>query len=64
MGVTLLPRAVVERADLARSIRAHALTSVQRRVDTHSSGALRPTTAVRCRSFLGCLKLSKVPTAA
>jgi LysR family transcriptional regulator, cell division regulator len=34
MGVTLLPRAVVERAEQARSIRIHALTGSQRRVET------------------------------
>jgi DNA-binding transcriptional LysR family regulator len=34
MGVTLLPRAVVERNDLSESIRLHALTPSQSRVDT------------------------------
>jgi LysR family transcriptional regulator, cell division regulator len=34
MGVTLLPRAVVERNDLSQSIRLHALTPSQSRVDT------------------------------
>ena len=34
MGVTLLPRAVVERADLSGNIRIHALSAVQSRVDT------------------------------
>jgi LysR family transcriptional regulator, cell division regulator len=34
MGITLLPRAVVERSDLKGSIRAHALTSAQKSVDT------------------------------
>src|SRR2546429_2049206 len=34
MGVTLLPRAVVERADLTGNIRIHALSAAQSRVDT------------------------------
>lgn len=34
MGVTLLPRAVAERADISGSIRIHTLTSQARRVDT------------------------------
>jgi DNA-binding transcriptional LysR family regulator len=34
MGVTLLPRAIAERADFRGSIRAHTLTHPQRRVDT------------------------------
>lgn len=56
MGVTLLPRAVVERSDLSGSIRAHALSGPHGRVDTlfvrrraaHDDSALR--------SFLACLK--------
>jgi DNA-binding transcriptional LysR family regulator len=34
MGITLLPRAVAERADFRGGIRAHTLTHPQRRVDT------------------------------
>ena len=34
MGVTLLPRAVVERRDLSGSIHLHALSASQSRVDT------------------------------
>jgi DNA-binding transcriptional LysR family regulator len=34
MGVTLLPRAVVERADASGNIRIHALSAAQSRVDT------------------------------
>jgi DNA-binding transcriptional LysR family regulator len=34
MGVTLLPRAVVERNDLSQNIRIHALNPSQSRVDT------------------------------
>jgi hypothetical protein len=34
MGVTLLPRAIAERADFRGSIRAHTLCHPQRRVDT------------------------------
>jgi DNA-binding transcriptional LysR family regulator len=34
MGVTLLPRAVVERGDLKGEIRIHALSAAQSRVDT------------------------------
>jgi len=34
MGVTLLPRAVVERNDLSQNIRIHALNPTQSRVDT------------------------------
>jgi LysR family transcriptional regulator, cell division regulator len=55
MGVTLLPRAVVERADLKGEIRIHALSPSQSRVDTvfiqrssHQSSALR--------QFASCLK--------
>lgn len=56
VGVTLLPRAVVERTELKGSIRAHSLNNSQRRVETlfvrrraaHESTALR--------SFAACLK--------
>ena len=55
MGVTLLPRAVVERGDLKGDIRIHALSASQSRVDTvfiqrraHQSSALR--------EFVSCLK--------
>jgi LysR family transcriptional regulator, cell division regulator len=56
MGVTLLPRAVVERADLSGNIRIHALSSAQSRVDTlfiqrrsaHQYSALQ--------GFTSCLK--------
>jgi len=56
MGVTLLPRAVVERHDLNGSIRIHALSTSLSRVDTvfiqrraaHQYSALR--------SFASCLK--------
>src|SRR6516164_9440353 len=64
MGVTLLPRAVVERSELSGAVRVHALRSEQRRIDTlfihrrtiHESCALR--------SFLSCLKNGKVHLAA
>lgn len=55
MGVTLLPRAVVERGDLKGDIRIHALNASLSRVDTvfiqrraHQSSALR--------EFVSCLK--------
>ena len=56
MGVTLLPRAVVERHDLNGNIRIHALSASQSRVDTifiqrraaHQYSALR--------GFASCLK--------
>jgi DNA-binding transcriptional LysR family regulator len=56
MGVTLLPGAVVERAEQNRSIRTHALTGSKGRVETlfirrrdvHEDTALR--------SFVTCLK--------
>jgi LysR family transcriptional regulator, cell division regulator len=56
MGVTLLPRAVVERKDTAGDIRIHALSSAQSRVDTlfvqrrsvHQYSALQ--------GFAACLK--------
>jgi DNA-binding transcriptional LysR family regulator len=56
MGVTLLPRAVVERADLSGNIRIHALNASQSRVDTlfiqrrstHQYSALQ--------GFTSCLK--------
>src|SRR5262249_60479316 len=64
MGVTLLPRAVVERSELSGAVRVHTLRSEQRRIDTlfihrrtiHESCALR--------SFLSCLKNGKVHLAA
>ena len=56
MGVTLLPRAVVERRDLSGSIHLHALSASQSRVDTlfiqrrgaHQYSALQ--------GFVACLK--------
>jgi DNA-binding transcriptional LysR family regulator len=56
MGVTLLPRAVVERGDLKGEIRIHALSASQSRVDTvfiqrrsaHQYSALQ--------GFISCLK--------
>jgi LysR family transcriptional regulator, cell division regulator len=56
MGVTMLPRTVVERSELKESIRAHALSGTQKRVDTlfirrrvkHENSALQ--------SFAACLK--------
>ncbi len=55
MGVTLLPRAAVERGDLKGDIRIHALSASQSRVETvfiqrraHQSSALR--------EFVACLK--------
>jgi DNA-binding transcriptional LysR family regulator len=56
VGVTLLPRAVVERSGLNGSIRAHSLNNSQKRVETlfvrrratHESTALR--------SFVACFK--------
>jgi DNA-binding transcriptional LysR family regulator len=64
MGVTLLPRAVVERSEMSGAVRVHMLRSEQRRIDTffihrrtiHESCALR--------SFLSCLKNGKVHLAA
>ena len=64
MGVTLLPRAVVERAERNRSIRIHALTGSKGRVETlfirrrdvHEDTALR--------SFVGCVKESTAALAA
>jgi DNA-binding transcriptional LysR family regulator len=56
VGVTLLPRTVVERSGLNESIRAHSLDSSQRRVETlfvrrraaHEDSAMR--------SFVTCMK--------
>jgi LysR family transcriptional regulator, cell division regulator len=56
MGVTMLPRTVVERSELNESIRAHTLSGTQKRVDTlfirrrvkHENSALQ--------SFAVCLK--------
>jgi LysR family transcriptional regulator, cell division regulator len=64
MGVTLLPRAVVQRSELSGTIRAHELNSSQRRVETlfirrrllHVDSALQ--------SFIACLKPSKASLAA
>jgi DNA-binding transcriptional LysR family regulator len=64
MGVTLLPRAVVERNDLSESIRLHALTPSQSRVDTlfiqrrgaHQYSALQ--------GFASCLRKSSQVIAA
>jgi LysR family transcriptional regulator, cell division regulator len=64
MGVTLLPRAVVERAEQNRSIRIHALTGSKGRVETlfirrrdvHEDTALR--------SFVACVKESTAALAA
>ena len=61
MGVTLLPRAVVERSELCGAVRVHALRSEQRRIDTLFIH--RRTIHVGCalRSFLSCLKNGKFP---
>ena len=64
MGVTMLPRAVVQRSELNESIRAHTLNGSQKRVDTlfirrrvlHESSALR--------GFTACLKTSNPAIAA
>jgi len=56
MGVTLLPRAVVERHDQIGNIRIHALSAVQSRVDTlfiHRRSA-QPYSALQ--GFVACLK--------
>jgi len=63
MGVTLLPRAIVERAGLNGSIRAHALSSASKWVETlfirrrtaHESSALK--------GFIACLESSGKPLA-
>ena len=64
MGVTLLPRAVVERSELSGAVRVHTLRSEQRRIDTLFIH--RRTIHVGCalRSFLSCLKNDKVHLAA
>lgn len=64
MGVTLLPRMVVERSELSGSVRAHGLSGAQRRVETlfvrrrvvHEDSALQ--------SFVACLKPVKPSIAA
>lgn len=64
MGVTLLPRAVVDRSEHKDSIRAHALAGAARYVDTvfvrrrgmHADSALE--------SFVGCLTVGKQKAAA
>lgn len=64
MGVTLLPRLVVERNDMNRNVRAHGLHGAQSRVETvfvrrrvaHEDSALR--------SFVACLKPAKSAVAA
>ena len=60
MGITLLPRVVVERSELRLSVCAHRLSSAHNRVDTlfvrrcalHDGSALQ--------SFVACLKPSRV----
>jgi len=54
MGVTLLPRAVAQRSELAGSIRAHTLTHVQKRVDTLFVRRRRVHEGSALNSFLGC----------
>jgi len=54
MGVTLLPRAVAQRSELAGSIRAHALTHAQKRVDTLFVRRRRVHEGSALNSFLGC----------
>lgn len=64
MGVTLLPRAVIEQAERRGMVRAHAPkghtvhvdTLFVRRISSYSSGALQ--------GFLNCLKDQKAPAAA
>jgi LysR family transcriptional regulator, cell division regulator len=55
MGVTLLPRTVAERSELAGSVRAHALNHVQKRVDTLFIRRRRAHEGSALQSFLGCL---------
>ena len=60
MGVTLLPRAVVERGDLKGEIRIHALNASQSRVDTvfiHRRNAHRYSAL---QGFVSCLENSQV----
>jgi DNA-binding transcriptional LysR family regulator len=54
MGVTLLPRAVAQRSELAGSIRAHALSHAQRRVDTLFIRRRRVHEGSALNSFLDC----------
>jgi LysR family transcriptional regulator, cell division regulator len=59
MGITLLPRAIAERADFRGSIRAPTLTHPQRRVDTLfvRHAGRRYTSALE--SLVGCLATAK-----
>ena len=54
MGVTLLPRAVAQRSELAGSIRAHALNHAQKRVDTLFVRRRKVHEGSALNSFLGC----------
>jgi len=54
MGAALLPRAVAQRSELAGSIRAHALTHAQKRVDTLFVRRRRVHEGSALNSFLGC----------
>ena len=54
MGVTLLPRAVAQRSELAGSIRAHALNHAQKRVDTLFVRRRKVHEGSALHSFLGC----------
>jgi LysR family transcriptional regulator, cell division regulator len=60
MGVTLLPRAVVERAGLNRSIRAHTLSHSQRKVETLFIRRRSINDSSALKSFVACIK-SKAP---
>src|SRR5262245_7520979 len=64
MGVTLLPRAVAERSELNGAIRVHALRSEQRRIDTLFIHRRTVHETCALRSFVSCLRSSKLSLAA
>jgi DNA-binding transcriptional LysR family regulator len=54
MGITLLPRAVAQRSELAGSIRVHALSHARTRVDTLFIRRRKVHEGSALHSFLGC----------
>ncbi len=55
MGITLLPRAVAERSEMAGHVRAHSLAAAHKRVDTLFIRRRRMHEGSVLQSFLGCL---------
>jgi DNA-binding transcriptional LysR family regulator len=64
MGLTLLPRAVVERTELNGTIRAHALRSPTARADTLFIRRLASHFSSALQGFVSCLKVGKSAIAA